>query len=301
MIDSWETAIDGYKEYLVLERALSSNSVSAYMHDVRKFAEHTAPMTPQAVGLSEVENYIAHLWDLGIKPASQARVLSSLKSFYNFLLHVEAIEVSPLELVDAPAQVKHLPDTLSYAEVESLMGAIDLSGEQGHRNRAILEVLYSCGIRVSELTELRLTDLFLDQGVVRVIGKGDKQRAVPVSQTAVRLLQIYLEQRASWPVVAQDRDIVFLNRRGRKLSRVMIFTIIKQTAVAAGIQKSISPHTLRHSFASHLVQGGANILLVQRMLGHAHPSTTEIYTHLNLEDKREAVERLIDPQQPPKK
>lgn len=293
MVDNWNITIDAFKEYLVLERSLSRNSVEAYMRDVRRFALHVEPVTPFAIQIQDVEQYIAHLWDLGIKNSSQARALSSLKSFFNFLIHTDAITSSPLELIETPTQIKHLPDTLSYPEIEQLFAAIDLSQAQGHRNRAILEVLYSCGIRVSELTELRLSDLFLDQEVIRVIGKGDRQRLVPIAPTATTMLRHYLQQRSSLPINPKHQDVVFLNRRGTKLTRVMIFTIIKDLTRLAGITKNVSPHTLRHSFASHLVQGGANILLVQRMLGHAHPATTEIYTHLSLADKQDAVDQLF--------
>lgn len=292
---NWDVALDSYREYLVLERGLSSNSVQAYVRDVskfRNFMRSELSVLPLDVTPGEVEQFMAWLCSQGDSASSSARCLSSIKSFYNFLIHADALEQSPTELIDAPRIAKHLPDTLTYQDIEAMFAAIDLSVEQGHRNAAIVEVLYSCGVRVSELTELRLSDLFLDQNMIRVTGKGKKQRLVPISDQAIRMLRLYLEQRAARYVTPESEDVVFLNRRGAKLTRVMIFTIIKELAVRAGIKKTVSPHTMRHSFATHLVQGGANILAVQKMLGHASPSTTEIYTHMDMKDKKVAVELL---------
>lgn len=292
---NWDVAQDSYREYLTLERGLSTNSVQAYIRDVckfRNFAENELNLSPLDVTPGAVEQFMAWLCEKGANASSSARCLSGVKSFYNFLIHTDALEQSPTELIDAPRIAKHLPDTLSYRDIETMFSAIDLSHPQGHRNAAIVEVLYSCGIRVSELTELRLFDLFLDQNMIRVTGKGQKQRLVPISDQAIRMLRLYLDQRSAGEIDAKSEDIVFLNRRGHKLTRVMIFTIIKTLAETAGITKTVSPHTLRHSFATHLVQGGANILAVQKMLGHSSPSTTEIYTHMDMKDKKAAVELL---------
>lgn len=299
---NWDKALDSYREHLVLERGLSTNSVQAYVRDVRKFGDFATTelvTEPEQVTPAQVEIFMAHLCAQGNSPRSSARCLSSLKSFYNFLIHTDVMEQAPTEMIDAPRIAKNLPDTLSYQDIESIFAAIDLSHPQGHRNAAIVEVLYSCGIRVSELTDLRLSDLFLDQNMIRVTGKGKKQRLVPISDQAIKMLRIYLQQRALQVgkggvsgAFYDSQDIVFLNRRGEKLTRVMIFTIIKGLASGAGVKKRVSPHTLRHSFATHLVQGGANILAVQKMLGHSSPSTTEVYTHMDMKDKRTAVDLL---------
>lgn len=292
---NWDVALDSYREYLVLERGLSVNSTQAYVRDVRKFRDFAwgeLGLLPTEVTAGAMEQFMASLFDRGDRSASSARCLSGVKSFYNFLIHTDVLDQSPTELIDGPRIAKRLPDTLTYQDMEAIFAAIDLSHAQGHRNAAIVEVLYSCGVRVSELTELRMSDLFLDQNMIRVTGKGSKQRLVPISDQAIKMVRLYLEQRSKEAVASASQDVVFLNRRGEKLTRVMIFTIIKELAAKAGIKKSVSPHTLRHSFATHLVQGGANILAVQKMLGHSSPSTTEIYTHMDMKDKREAVELL---------
>lgn len=293
---SWEQIIDYYRGYIRLERGLSKNSIEAYMRDVvklRDFMESAFPQVPpEAVKHEHIEAFMANLYDHGAVKSSQARALSGVRSFYSFMLHTDRMESVPTELIDTPQITRRLPDTLSYEEIESMFAAIDLSQPLGHRNRAILEVMYSCGVRVSELVELRLSDLFLYDNIIRVTGKGNKQRLVPISDKAIELLKLYLEQRRGMSVKSEDSNVVFLNRRGNKLTRVMIFHIIRQVAADAQIRKTISPHTFRHSFATHLVQGGADIRVVQQMLGHESVLTTEVYTHMDMSDKRKAIELL---------
>lgn len=293
-MNNWNALTDDYKGYLTLERALSKNSVEAYMRDLEKLRLFADGLSLEAVDVTadDIQQFLASLYDVKASPSSQARTLSGIKSFYNFMLHTDRMEQLPTELITSPRVDRRLPDTLSYKEILDMFAAIDLSHPLGHRNRAILEVAYSCGLRVSELTELTFSDLFLDESVIRVTGKGDKQRLVPISQNAIHYLLLYLEQRATMTVQPRSEKIVFLNNNGRKLTRVMIFYIIRDVAARAGIAKSISPHTLRHSFATHLVQGGADIRAVQQMLGHSSIITTEIYTHLDLDDLRKAVSLL---------
>lgn len=290
--ENWDILISHYKEYLMFERGLSKNSIEAYIRDISRFrayVDHTIHTDAKTVQMGDIDSFMVQLYTDGASPRSQARALSGIKSFYNFMLHTDRMEQIPTELVESPRLDRHLPDTLCYDEILSLFDTVDLSHPLGHRNRAILEVLYSCGIRVSELTDLRLSDLFLTDGMIRVTGKARKQRLVPISNFAIKMLSLYLEQRATWAVNSTDADIVFLNRNGGKLTRVMIFYIIRRAAQLASIHKTISPHTLRHSFATHLVQGGADIRAVQQMLGHSSILTTEIYTHLDISDLREAV------------
>lgn len=291
---AWRQAIDGYRDYLRFERGLSANSIEAYLHDARQLGAFVqrdgAAKGPAAVEPADIERFMAHIYDSGAGDTTQARVLSGVRSFFTYLLHADRIESLPTELIDSPKIARRLPDTLSYDEIQRMIDGVDLSRPLGHRNRAILEVLYCCGLRVSELVNLRLSDIFADEGVVRVTGKGDKQRLVPIAEAALRQVELYLGQRRTMAVAADSADIVFLNQRGRRLTRVMIFTIIRQSAAAAGITKTVSPHTLRHSFATHLLQGGADIRAVQELLGHESILTTEIYTHLELRDLRGAME-----------
>jgi integrase/recombinase XerD len=290
---AWEQALDGYREYLRFERRLSANSVEAYLHDAGLLAAFVTggdgAKRPEEVKTPDVEAFMSHVYDLGAGDTTQARVLSGVRSFFAYLLHSDRIEVLPTELIDSPKVARKLPDTLSYDEIRRMIEGIDLSRPLGHRNRAILEVLYCCGLRVSELVNLRLSDIFAEEGVVRVTGKGDKQRLVPIARAALQQVERYLEQRRTMAVAADSADVVFLNQRGRRLTRVMIFTIIRQSAAAAGVTKTVSPHTLRHSFATHLLQGGADIRAVQELLGHESILTTEIYTHLELGDLRGAM------------
>ena len=276
-----------------LEKHLSDNTIESYMRDLAQFAHYILRMydvPPKKVEPEMVRNYMSRLYEQGREKSSQARALSSIKSFFNYLLLEEIIESSPAELIEAPKASRPLPDTLSVEEIDRLIGSIDNSTVKGLRDQAILEVLYSCGLRVSELCELRMGDLFFGEGYIRVIGKGDKQRLVPVSGMARDRIQLYMERRKE---ERRKEEILFLNNRGKKLTRVMIFTIIKQAAQRAGINKKISPHTFRHSFATHLLEGGANIRQVQELLGHENILTTEIYTHLDNTHLRQTLEKHL--------
>jgi integrase/recombinase XerD len=289
----WTEISRGYRTHMRLEKHLSDNTIESYMRDLAQFAHYILRMydvPPKKVEPEMVRNYMSRLYDMGREKSSQARALSSIKSFFNYLLLEEIIESSPAELIEAPKASRPLPDTLSVEEIDRLIGSIDNSTVKGLRDQAILEVLYSCGLRVSELCELRMGDLFFGEGYIRVIGKGDKQRLVPVSGMARDRIQLYMERRKE---ERRKEEILFLNNRGKKLTRVMIFTIIKQAAQRAGINKKISPHTFRHSFATHLLEGGANIRQVQELLGHENILTTEIYTHLDNTHLRQTLEKHL--------
>lgn len=281
-----------YRTYMRLEKHLAKNTIESYMRDLAQFAHFILRMydvPPKRVEPEMIRNYLTRMYDMGREKSSQARALSGIKSFFNYLILNDMIEASPAELIEAPKASRPLPDTLTTAEIDRLIGSIDSSTTKGLRDRAILELLYSCGLRVSELCELRIGDLFFGEGYIRVTGKGDKQRLVPISAMARERIQLYLDERRS-----RYRDeILFLNNRGCKLTRVMIFTIIKQAAQRASIDKKISPHTFRHSFATHLLQGGASIRQVQELLGHENIVTTEIYTHLNTDHLRETLEEHL--------
>ena len=290
---SWEKELQEYIYYIRLEKKLSDNTVEAYIRDLKQMAEyleHEFSIRPQQAEERHIEAFLAHLYDKGVKKTTQARILSGIKSFYYYLLINDRIENLPTEFIDPPKTGRKLPDVLSVAEIESIIHTFDSDTRFGIRNKAMVETLYSCGLRVSELITLRLSDLFFNDGFIRVIGKGDKQRLVPISETARHRIEEYLLQRQTMQTDARDADIVFLNNKGRGLTRVMIFHIIKKAALAAGITKTISPHTFRHSFATHLLEGGASIRQVQEMLGHESILTTEIYTHLDSEKLRENVD-----------
>lgn len=290
---SWEKELQEYIYYIRLEKKLSDNTVEAYIRDLRQMAEyleHEFSIRPQQAEEHHIEAFLAHLYDKGVKKTTQARILSGIKSFYYYLLINDRIENLPTEFIDPPKTGRKLPDVLSVAEIESIIHTFDSDTRFGIRNKAMVETLYSCGLRVSELITLRLSDLFFNDGFIRVIGKGDKQRLVPISETARHRIEEYLLQRQTMQTDARDADIVFLNNKGRGLTRVMIFHIIKKAALAAGITKTISPHTFRHSFATHLLEGGASIRQVQEMLGHESILTTEIYTHLDSGKLRENVD-----------
>ena len=277
----------------VPQKKLSDNTAEAYLRDLRQMAGYMDSefgIGPEQVREQHIESFLAYLYDKGVKKTTQARILSGVKSFFNYLLINDRIENLPTEFIDPPKTGRKLPDVLSVAEIQAILDTIDLSSRFGHRNKAMIETLYSCGLRVSELISLRISDLFFDDGFIRVIGKGDKQRLVPVSRQAVRLIGCYLEQRARQDPAPRSADTLFLNNKGRGLTRVMIFHIIREAAKAAGIAKTISPHTFRHSFATHLLEGGASIRQVQEMLGHESILTTEIYTHLDRENLRDNVE-----------
>ena len=289
----WEETGRRYRTYIKLEKRLSENTVESYMRDLRQFAHFILrqyDVTPRKVERTMIERYMGWLFERGREKTSQARCLCGIRSFFNFLLISDQIEASPAEFVDTPKFGRHLPDILTTAEIDRIIAAVDTSTVKGLRDCAMLEVLYSCGLRVSELTSLRLSDLFFGEGYIRVIGKGDKQRLVPISTVARDKIQRYLEKRRS---ARSGEEVVFLNNRGGQLTRVMVFTILKQAAQRAGIDKHISPHTFRHSFATHLLEGGASIRQVQEMLGHESILTTEIYTHLDSDHLRHTLEEHL--------
>jgi integrase/recombinase XerD len=291
---NWLIAQRGFLNYLRLEKSLSANSLEAYSADVAKlqrFAEVSlGGRSPVQISLDDVRAFLAMLHEIGIAPTSQARIISGLKSFYGYLLLEKEIKSDPLELIDTPRIGRHLPDVLSVQEMEDILGVIDLSKPEGTRNRAMLEMLYSCGLRVSELIDVRISCMHTSEGFLRVIGKGNKERLVPIGSTAVQWVSYYREQTRNHQVIKPGQeDYLFLNRRGSKLSRMMVFNIIREQVQKLGIQKQISPHTFRHSFATHLVEAGADLRAVQEMLGHASITTTEIYTHLDRHRLREEV------------
>lgn len=282
----WEPYIQGFRNYLRLERSLSKHSIAAYLHDIQllvNFLKETSPgLRPSDLNHTHLLSFTAHVHGLGMEASSQSRIVSGIRAFFRYLMMEEIIQEDPAELLESPRLGRKLPKYLNQSEVRRLLESIDLSSPEGQRNRAILEMLYSCGLRVSELTGLRISDIQMNEGFIRVRGKGSKERLVPVGSNALHHVNMYRKEvRPQMPVVKGQEDILFLNRRGRGLSRVMIFQIIRQAAQEAGIQKTISPHTLRHSFATHLIEGGADLRAVQEMLGHASITTTEIYTHLD--------------------
>ena len=288
----WRSAIKGFRAYLKLEKGLSANSIEAYSRDIDKLEQYAEAqnLKPEAVALSDLRQFITWVNELGMLASSQARILSGVKSFYKYLLVEDIIKSDPAELLEVPKKQRKLPTVLSYQDIEKLLAAIDLSKPEGQRNRAIIEVLYSCGLRVSELTELKLSNLYLDIEFIKVFGKGSKERLVPIGGEAIKALTLWIEHvRVHTPIKKGEEDLVFLNRRGSRLSRVYVFMLIKQLAEKAGIKKTISPHTLRHSFATHLVEGGADLRAVQEMLGHESITTTEIYTHLDREYLKEVI------------
>lgn len=289
---SWETSIKGFKSYLTIERSLSANSVDAYIRDVQQlalFAENKKKTEIQ-IDKSDLSEFVSVISKSGKAARSQARIISGIKAFFKYLIMEDYINADPTELLEAPRIGMKLPDTLSVEEIDKLISAIDLSKEQGERNRAMLEILYSCGLRVSELITLKLSNISFTEGFIKVVGKGNKERLAPIGSTALKYLNIYLnEVRNHQTIQKGHEDIVFLNRRGKQLTRVMIFTIIKQLAEKISLKKKISPHTFRHSFATHLIQGGADLRAVQEMLGHESITTTEIYTHLDKEYLKEAI------------
>ncbi len=292
----WESYIRGFKAYLQLERSLAANTVDAYLHDVALFAAYSSEQAgisvPDEVTLTTLQGFLAYLNGLEFSQASQSRVISGLKSFFRYLLLEDILHTDPTALLEAPKLKRTLPDFLSIAEIEQLFSAIDHSTPEGQRNRAMLETLYSCGLRVSELVHLAVSNLFLDVGFVRVIGKGNKERLVPIGSEAIKQVKLYKEQvRPHINVKPGSEDVLFLNRRGSGLSRVMIFLILKDLAAKAGIKKNIHPHVLRHSFATHLVEAGADLRAVQEMLGHKSITTTEIYTHLDRHYLRQTLEK----------
>ena len=292
----WRAAIDDYVNFIRVEKSLSGNSVSAYVHDVEMLMVYadSIGVEPENITMNHIQEFLNHVDELGLNKRSQARILSGVRGFYKYLMIEEVIDKDPTELIEGPKIGRKLPEVLSIEEIDAIESSFDLSKPEGQRNKAMVETLYSCGLRVSELVSLKLTDLFFDQGFIRVIGKGDKERLVPIGDKAIKEINLYILDRNSvtHTIDRNSENIVFLNRRGQKLTREMVFTIIKKYAKLAGIKKSISPHTFRHSFATHLVEGGADLRAVQEMLGHESIQTTEIYTHLDKEYLRDTILRF---------
>ncbi len=293
----WEAYKKGYKAWLQLEKSLADNSVQAYLQDVEKLTSYLASVNdlkkPGEVKLKDLEEFVKWIHGLGMTATSQGRIISGLRSFYKYCLLEQISETDPTVLLEAPKHKRLLPDILSFEEIESIIAAIDLSKPEGGRNKAILETMYSCGVRVSELVNLKISCLYLDVGFIKVIGKGDKERLVPIGSDAIKYINIYRNNiRCHIPIKKGEEDLLFLNRRGSRLTRVMIFLMLKALVKKAGITKTISPHTFRHSFATHLVEGGADLRAVQEMLGHESITTTEIYTHLDREYLRTTLQQF---------
>ncbi|MBC8985256.1 site-specific tyrosine recombinase XerD [Pedobacter sp. N36a] len=286
--------IPAFKAYLKLERSLSGNSIAAYINDVQKLFQYFESVeekpSVKEIKPADLKKFISWINDLGMLPSTQARVISGLKSFFSFLMLEQIIEEDPSALLETPRLGKKLPDVLNIEEINALIEAIDASKPEGMRNKAIIELLYSCGLRVSELTNIRISNIFAESEFVKIVGKGNKERIIPIGAVALKYIKIYLESsRVHIPIKKGYEDYIFLNRRGTGLSRISVFTIIKDLALAAGLKKSISPHTFRHSFATHLIEGGADLRAVQEMLGHSSITTTEIYTHLDRNYLREII------------
>lgn len=292
---NWTTCLHDFESYLRLEKSLSENSIDAYCHDVRKFQEFLIVsdlnIKPEDVTLDDLREFIIWLnhTEVTVSERSQARIVSGLKSFFSFLQLDNLIDADPTDLLEAPKISKKLPVYLTISEIDAILDTIDVGKPEGHRNRAMLETLYSCGLRVSELVTLQIHNLYFKDGFIRVVGKGDKERLVPISDKAIHEIELYLETRCHLEIPESEKDFLFLNRRGKHLTRVMVFLIIKEAAEKAGITKNISPHTFRHSFATHLVNGGADLRSVQEMLGHESIMTTEIYTHLDKQHLHDTI------------
>lgn len=282
----WEDSKKGFENYLRLEKSLSQNSIAAYVNDINKLMlfldDNFKRLTPERVKLNHLRSFVEHLNDRGVSPRTQARTISGIKSFFKYLLIEGRIQGDPTTLLESPKIGRKLPDVLTMEEIDTIIDAVDLNKPEGQRNKAMLETLYSCGLRVSELVNLKVTNLFFEQGFIKVEGKSEKERLIPVSEKAVVEINKYLSgYRKTLKISPESENVLFLNRRGKKLSRVMIFTIVKNLAQKVGMDKKISPHTFRHSFATHLISGGADLRAVQEMLGHESILTTEIYTHLD--------------------
>lgn len=290
----WQENIKYYSQYLLLERGMADHSIAAYVRDVEKLADFmitsSEPKIPKQIVRDDLSFFLAHLHDLGLSPRSQARIISGLKSFFFYLIDEEIIENDPTALIQGPKLDQKIPTVLSFEEIQEILDAIDLSDKNGHRNRAIIETLYGCGLRVSELINMKISNFYPKEQFVRVIGKNDKERLVPISDDAIKHITYYVKEIRSKGRIAKGfEDYIFLNRSGKTLSRVMIFTLIKKIVASTSIQKTVSPHTFRHSFATHLVEGGANLRAVQDMLGHESILTTELYTHLDNSFLRENI------------
>lgn len=290
----WPSYIKGFKSYLKLERSLSGNSVDAYLSDVDKLGQYFQSLNREPkiteINVADLKSFISWLNDLGMLASTQARVISGLKAFFGYLMLEELIQNNPSALIEAPKLTRKLPDTLNIHEINDLIDAIDASKPEGMRNKAIIEVLYGCGLRVTELTELKISNLYPQIEFIKVIGKGNKERLVPIGGVALKFIDIYLREiRVHMNIKKGNEDFIFLNRFGAKLSRISIFNLIKSLAVITGLKKTISPHTLRHSFATHLIEGGADLRAVQEMLGHSSITTTEIYTHIDRDYLRDVI------------
>lgn len=291
---SWDTYIKQFRNYLKLERSLAENSIDAYIRDITKLKEFfeikNLDISALKVSQTDLIDFIEFINELGMSPYSQARILSGIKSFYKFLLYEQYIQKDPSELLESPKIGRKLPDTLEYHEIEQILSSIDMSTDGGTRNRAMLETLYSSGLRVSELIELKISNIYEDLGFIRVFGKGSKERLVPIGREALKFIKIYKDEvRNHQDIKRGYEDHLFLNMRGSRISRISVFNIIKSLALQAGIKKSISPHTFRHSFATHLIEGGADLRAVQEMLGHESITTTEIYTHLDRDYLKQVI------------
>lgn len=287
-------ALEAYRRYLRLEKSLADNTVSAYLHDVNLFGqfleENNINFEVKKANREHIRNFLEHLTDLGISSSSQARILSGLRSFFGFLILEEIIEIDPTSLIESPYLGRKFPDVLSVEEIDSIIGAIDLSQPNGHRNKVMIEVMYACGLRVSELIGLKISNIYKEDGFIKIIGKGDKERLTPIGTDTIKLIDMYLKEvRIHITPKRQSSDTVFISDRGTGLSRQMVFLIVKSLTTKAGIRKKISPHTFRHSFATHLLEGGADLRAVQQMLGHVSITTTEIYTHIDREYLRETI------------
>jgi len=290
----WQSYIKGFKAYLQLEKSLSANSIEAYIHDIEKFIQYLEyaqlQLSPDKITLHHLQDFVKWINELGMGARTQARITSGVKAFFKYLILENTIKANPTELLELPKIGRKLPDTLSVEEIDKLISAIDLSKPEGQRNKAMLETLYSSGLRVTELVNLQISNLYFKDGFIRIIGKGDKERIVPIGRTAIKFINIYLNDiRVHVKIKKDNEDFLFLNNRGRKLSRNMVFLIIKSLAEKIGLNKTISPHTFRHSFATHLIEGGADLRAVQEMLGHESITTTEIYLHMDREFLRDAI------------
>ncbi len=290
----WQNYINGFKGYLKLEKSLANNSIEAYCRDIDKFSQYLKisqkNISPEQVTLIDLKEFIHWINKLGLSAKSQARLISGIKAFFKYLVLEDIIRQNPAELLESPKVGRKLPDTLSIEEINKIINAIDLSKPEGTRNKAILETLYGCGLRVSEVINLKISNLYFNEGFIKIKGKGNKERLVPIGSPAIKYINIYIEKiRSHIDVKKESSDILFLNKRGKGLSRVMIFLIIQYLANQIGLKKTISPHTFRHSFATHLIEGGADLRAVQEMLGHESITTTEIYTHLDRDYLRETI------------
>jgi len=292
--EEWHNALTEFKSFLKLEKSLSENSLEAYNNDIRKLIDYlninNINIKPEKIKLNNLQDFLSWINEFGISPRSQARLISGIRAFYKYLLIEEKIKTDPTNLLEAPRIGRKLPEVLEIEEIDAMIDIIDLSSAEGHRNKAIIETLYSCGLRVSELINLKISNLFFQQNYIKVEGKGSKERLVPISETAKKQIELYLNKvRNLHSIDTKNQDFVFLNKQGKQLSRIMVFYIVKNLAEAIGLKKNISPHTFRHSFASHLVDGGADLRAVQEMLGHESIITTEIYTHLDSEYLKDTI------------